>query len=226
LHFLKKISNSSSTDSELVLAYQQHHELDTLALLYQRYMELVYGVCLKYLPDEEAAKDAVMHIFEELIGKLKHHQVENFRGWLHVLAKNHCLMILRSPRYLKTSTLNEGLVQFDENVHLNGVMEKEEQLDQMSECLKGLVHEQQRCVELFYLQNKSYNEIVNITGFDWKSVRSYIQNGRRNLKICMENRENAEAIRNKPAPTQLTEAGAQERNKDQEAKDKTKEEKV
>jgi RNA polymerase sigma-70 factor (ECF subfamily) len=197
LHFLKKISNSSSTDAELVIAYQQHQQLDILALLYQRYMELVYGVCLKYLPDEEAAKDAVMNIFEELINKLKHHQVDNFRGWLHVVAKNHCLMILRSPKNLKTNSLSEGIVQFEENVHLNGVMEKEEQLDQMSECLQALPEEQQRCVELFYLQNKSYNEIVDITGYDWKSVRSYIQNGRRNLKICMENRDKAQETRHK-----------------------------
>jgi len=189
LQFLKKISTTTSTDAELVMAYQQKQELDTLSLLYQRYMELVYGVCLKYLPDEEAAKDAVMNIFEELINKLKHHQVDNFRGWLHVVAKNHCLMILRSPKNLKTSTLNEGIVQFEENVHLNGVMEKEEQLNQMTECLHTLPEEQQRCVELFYLQNKSYNEIVDMTGYDWKAVRSYIQNGRRNLKICMENRE-------------------------------------
>ena len=189
MQFLKKISTTTSTDAELVMAYQQKQELDILSLLYQRYMELVYGVCLKYLPDEEAAKDAVMNIFEELINKLKHHQVENFRGWLHVVAKNHCLMILRSPKNLKTSILNEDIVQFEENVHLNGVMEKEEQLDQMTECLQTLPEEQQRCVEFFYLQNKSYNEIVDITGYDWKSVRSYIQNGRRNLKLCMEKKE-------------------------------------
>ena len=186
MHFLKNISNSSSTDAELVLAYQQYQKLDVLALLYQRYMELVYGVCLKYLPDEEAAKDAVMNIFEELIQKLRNHEVDNFRGWLHVVAKNHCLMLLRSPKNLKTNSLNESIVQFEENLHLNGVMEKEEQLDKMTECMQSLPQEQQRCVELFYLQNKSYNEIVTITGFDWKAVRSYIQNGRRNLKICME----------------------------------------
>jgi RNA polymerase sigma factor (sigma-70 family) len=186
LHFLKNISSPSSTDAELVADYQQRHELEVLATLYQRYMELVYGVCLKYLPDEDAAKDAVMNIFEELITKLKNHQVENFKGWLHVLAKNHCLMQLRSVRNLKTTALNESVVQSEETLHLNGVMEKEFQLEQMTQCMQGLPAEQQRCVELFYLQNKSYNEIVTLTGFDWKSVRSYIQNGRRNLKLCME----------------------------------------
>ena len=191
MHFLKKISTPSSTDAELVAAYQQQQELEILATLYQRYMELVYGVCLKYLPDEESAKDAVMNIFEELIVKLKNHQVENFRGWLHVLAKNHCLMQLRSSKHMKTSSLNESIVQLEESMHLNGVMEKEFQLDQMTQCMKGLPKEQQQCIELFYLQNKSYNEIVSITGYDWKQVRSYIQNGRRNLKLCMEGLEKA-----------------------------------
>jgi RNA polymerase sigma factor (sigma-70 family) len=179
------------------MVYQQRHQLDILAMLYQRYMELVYGVCLKYLPDEEAAKDAVMNIFEELISKLKHHQVDNFRGWLHVVAKNHCLMLLRSPKNLKTSSLNEGIVQFEENLHLNGVMEKEAQLDQMTECMQSLPEDQHKCVELFYLQNKSYNEIVTITGYDWKAVRSHIQNGRRNLKLCMEKNEKTQGTRDK-----------------------------
>jgi RNA polymerase sigma-70 factor (ECF subfamily) len=190
LHFIKKISTSNSTDAELVAAYQKSSELDVLAMLYQRYMELVYGVCLKYLPDEESAKDAVMNIFEELINKLKNHQVDNFRGWLHVVAKNHCLMQLRSAKNVKITTLNESVVQLEENLHLNGVMDKESQLEQMTGCIQTLPGEQKQCIELFYLQNKSYNEIVDITGFDWNSVRSYIQNGRRNLKICMETIEN------------------------------------
>jgi len=189
LHFLKKISTSSATDAELVTLYQQDRDLNVLAILYGRYMELVYGVCLKYLADEESAKDAVMNIFEELIVKLKNHEVENFRGWLHVLSKNHCLMQLRSSKNTKTTSLNESIVQLEENLHQNGVMEKELQLEHMTLCIQGLPNEQQQCIELFYLQNKSYNEIVDITGFDWKSVRSYIQNGRRNLKICMDKQD-------------------------------------
>jgi len=192
LHFIKKISTSTSTDAELVAAYQKSSELDVLAMLYQGYMELVYGVCLKYLPDEDSAKDAVMNIFEELINKLKNHQVDNFRGWLHVVAKNHCLMQLRSAKNVKTTALNESVVQLEENLHLNGVMDKESQLEQMTGCIQTLPGEQKQCIELFYLQNKSYNEIVDITGFDWNSVRSYIQNGRRNLKICMDIREKAQ----------------------------------
>ena len=185
--FIKKISTHSDADASLVSEYQHSHKLEILAELYQRYMDLVYGVCLKYLPDEETSKDAVMNIFEELIIKLKTHKVDNFKGWLHVLTKNHCLMQLRSRKNLKMSGLNENVMQLEESVHLNGVMEKEAELEQMTACIQSLPTEQQQCVDLFYLKKKSYNEIAEITGYDWKSVRSYIQNGRRNLKICMEN---------------------------------------
>jgi RNA polymerase sigma-70 factor (ECF subfamily) len=197
LHFIKKISTPDSPDAELVIAYQHGHQLEVLATLYQRYMDLVYGVCLKYLADEDSAKDAVMNIFEELIMKLKAHQVENFRAWLHVVAKNHCLMQLRSAKNIKTSSLHESVVQFEENVHLNGVMEKESQLELMTACIRTLPNEQQQCIELFYLQNKSYNEIANITGYDWNAVRSYIQNGRRNLKNCMESADKVQDTRDK-----------------------------
>ncbi|MGB8192268.1 MAG: sigma-70 family RNA polymerase sigma factor [Chitinophagaceae bacterium] len=187
--FLKNISSTSFSDAELVAQYQQQRQVTVLAELYQRYMELVYGVCLKYLPDAESAKDAVMNIFEELVQKLHNHQVDNFKGWLYTLARNHCLMQLRSRKNIKITELSAVFVQTEENLHLNGVPEKEQHLQSMEVCLKTLPAEQKQCVELFYLQGKSYNEIVEATGFDWKQVRSFIQNGRRNLKICMERKE-------------------------------------
>ena len=110
--------------------------LKTLGELYQRYMELVFGVCLKYLKDEEKAKDAVMSIFEELISKLKKHDVENFKSWLYTLSKNFCLMQLRSAKYLPVKEFDTERMQLTEDVHLNGVFEKEEQLDQLQNCLE------------------------------------------------------------------------------------------
>jgi len=158
--------------------------------LYQRYMELIYGVCLKYLKEPELAQDAVMQIFEELVPKLHKHEVENFKSWLYTLAKNHCLMQLRTPKNLKTTEFNPEGMQFEEEVHLNGVEWKEEQFQRMEKCLQTLSAEQKICVEMFYLQNKCYNQIEEESGIEWNKVRSYIQNGRRNLKICME--KNAE----------------------------------
>lgn len=190
MSFIKNISNTSLTDKELVTFYQQDGNMEVLGLLYQRYMDLVYGVCLKYFKNEESSRDAVMNIFEELVTKLKKHEVENFKGWLHTVAKNYCLMQLRSPRNMKTAELKTDFMQSGEMLHLDDeVMEKEATFNRLQYCLETLNNEQKQSVELFYLQNKCYNEIADITGFDWEKVRSYIQNGRRNLKLCMDKKE-------------------------------------
>jgi len=186
LAFLRNISSTDQSDTELVSVYRQSGDLKVLGELYQRYMELVYGVCLKYLKEPELAQDAVMQIFEELVSKLKKHEVENFRGWLHQVAKNHCLMQLRTPKNLKTVAIPPLLMQNEEDVHLNGVMEKEENFQKLEKCIASLSHEQSTMIKLFYLEGKCYNEIVEITGLEWNHVRSLIQNGRRNLKLCME----------------------------------------
>ncbi|MBN8783938.1 MAG: sigma-70 family RNA polymerase sigma factor [Terrimonas ferruginea] len=189
--FLKNTSSHALSDGQLVQQYKETGDLAILGELYQRYMELVYGVCLKYFKEPETAKDAVMQIFEELVTKLRRHEVDNFRGWLHQVAKNHCLMQLRTPRNLKTVEYNAEVMQNEESVHLNGILEKEEHFKQLENCLGTLTSDQQEAIRLFYLEGKCYNEIVEQTGREWNQVRSFIQNGRRNLKICMEKSESA-----------------------------------
>lgn len=183
--FLKNISSGQS-DEALVQAYQQANDAAHVAELYQRYMDLVYGVCLKYLQVPEEAQDSTMMIYSELCDKLLKHEVTNFKSWLYTLAKNHCLMRLRSQKGKKMVLIDPALMQSDETVHLDGVFQKEAQLQQMEYCLEQLSIQQKTVIELFYLQGKCYNEIAQQTGLEWKEVRSYIQNGRRNLKICMD----------------------------------------
>lgn len=184
--FIKNISNGNGSDKELVEAYRRSGNLQVLANLYQRYMDLVYGVCLKYLSEPEPAKDAVMQVFEALIVKLRQHEVENFKAWLYSLAKNYCLMQLRSQQHKKTVSLNPDVMQSSEELHLDNAWQREAGFKQLEQCLQTLSTDQKQTVELFYLQQKCYNEIVALTGIEWNKVRSLIQNGRRNLKICME----------------------------------------
>jgi RNA polymerase sigma-70 factor (ECF subfamily) len=190
LTFLTTISSNGNgadpTDPELVAAYRHSKDLKVLAQLYQRYLDLLFGVCLKYLEDRELAKDAVMDIFEELTVKLARHEVGNFKGWLYTLAKNHCLMQLRSSGRIRVRPFDPELVQTAEELHLNDKMEKEARLDQLTDCIDTLSADQKTVVSLFYLENKCYKEIETITGYDWNKVRSLIQNGRRNLRICMQ----------------------------------------
>jgi RNA polymerase sigma factor (sigma-70 family) len=169
--------------------FKRTGDLKVLGQLYQKYMDLVYGVCLKYFKDSERSKDAVMQIFEELILKLKKHEVENFKSWLYQVAKNYCLMQLRTPKNLKTVELPASLMQNEENVHLNGVFEKEDSFQRLEYCLTTLSDDQRKAVHLFYIEGKCYNEITELMGQEWNHVRSCIQNGRRNLKICMEKAE-------------------------------------
>jgi RNA polymerase sigma factor (sigma-70 family) len=191
--FLKNIPTNALPDKELVNLFRTSRNMEVLAVLFQRYMDLLYGVCLKYLKQPEAAKDAVMQIFEELVAKLPKHEVDNFKSWLYTLAKNYCLMQLRTPKNLKTTEFKAESMQLEEEVHLNGIQLKEENFQKLERCLETLSIEQKKAVELFYLQNKCYKEISEATGIEWNKVRSFIQNGRRNLKICMErNMENAE----------------------------------
>ena len=187
--FIRDPREDDRTDAELVQHYRAKGDLQVLAGLYQRYMDLVYGVCLKYLEDPEAARDAVMQVFEELVTKLRTHEVERFKSWLYVVAKNHCLMQLRAKKGHRVVAFDAELMQSGEEWHPEGRPDKEGQLTSLEDCIGGLPEEQRESIRLFYLEQRSYNEITTMTGLDWNLVRSRIQNGRRNLKNCMERKQ-------------------------------------
>lgn len=159
---------------------------EALATLYLRYSDLLYGTCLKYLEDSEEAKDAVMNIYQELLRKLPGQEVSNFKSWVYVVAKNYCLMQLRKAKRNLTVNLDGANVQSGDFSHLDDVLNKEAEFKRLEQCMEALSDEQKKSIQLFYYQNKCYNEIAEETGLEWNKVRSLIQNGRRNLKICME----------------------------------------
>jgi RNA polymerase sigma factor (sigma-70 family) len=196
LAFITNISSKGSgtgepDDQTLIAAYRSSHDLKIVAELYQRYLDLLYGVCLKYLGDPETAKDAVMEIFEELAKKLLKHEVAHFKGWVYTLAKNHCLMKLRSAGRARVQSFDPENMQTADDLHLKDKLEQEEQFDQLAACIEALPPDQRTVIRLFYLENKCYKEIETVTGMEWNKVRSHIQNGRRNLKICMQHQEAA-----------------------------------
>ncbi len=182
--FVKNIQSGQS-DAELLQHYKSTGSMQALGMLYQRYMDLLYGVCLKYLKNNDDAKDAVINIFEELITKVKKYEIDHFKAWLYQLAKNHCLMKIRSSKSQPVKTAID-VVYLTENMHLETVMDKEENLNSMEKCIEQLPDAQKLVIQLFYLQQKCYKEIAHSTAADINTVRSFIQNGRRNLKNCME----------------------------------------
>ena len=175
----------NSSDEALVDLYRTSKSTEAFGQLYERYSHLVYGVCMKYLKDTDNAKDAAMQIFEKLISDLPRHDVQVFKAWLYRVAQNHCLMILRSNHHqtISVDIFSENSVEFVDELHLT--VEKELQLTKMEDAMKDLNKEQRQCVEMFYLEKKTYIEIMQETGFNFMQVKSFIQNGKRNLKQKM-----------------------------------------
>lgn len=189
MFFKKRQKSELPDDQELIQRFLQTRDNHWAGQLFDRYIHLVFGVCMKYLKNEELAKDQTMTIFEKLIVQLPKHDIQNFKSWLHVLTKNECLLYLRAQKSRPLEVSGEITVQVMESapfVHLNEEDELEMRIQSLESCIDALASEQQRCVRLFYLEKKNYQEIVALTGFELKKVKSYLQNGRRNLKICIE----------------------------------------
>jgi RNA polymerase sigma factor (sigma-70 family) len=189
LNFFQGKGKEPGPEADRLAAYRAYGDVAVLGELYEPYMDMVFGLCFKYLRDEAESKDAVMQIFEKLVTDLKQHEVSNFKSWLHSVARNHCLMQLRASRVIV------GNEPADERNHElpvdavtdDGAFTLEGRLDALHECLQKLANEQRISIELFYLQNKCYRDIAGETGFEMGKVKSYIQNGKRKLKICIEN---------------------------------------
>jgi len=181
------------TDQELLEKFHSDHNNEWLGILLQRYTLLLLGVSMKYLKNEEQAKDSVQQIFLKVIQELHKYKVEYFKSWLYMVAKNHCLMKLRERNGKSTVEVNDNITnKADEEADRQVLLQNDHTLDLLELSLKELNPEQQQCVTLFYLEKKSYQEVSDETGFTMLQVKSYIQNGKRNLKILIEKKQEEE----------------------------------
>jgi len=199
--FLKIRSNNSKrknmqlfSDEELIISYKNLRDTIYIGELFERYTHLVFGVCLKYLKDPEESKDAVMQIFENLQQKLIDFEISSFKSWIYTVSRNHCLMILRKNKTERKHQVEifersrEEIMETADFFHPIKSDDKEEQMTFLQKGIEKLKKEQRTCIELLYLQQKSYQEVSEITGYDIKKVKSYIQNGKRNLRLFLENK--------------------------------------
>jgi len=188
-------------DTKLINSYKKTRDKSLVGELFERHTHFVFCVCMKYLKDEDKSRDAVMQIFEKLFDDLLKHDVENFKAWLHTVTKNHCLLQIRSE---KTHKKYEAEIKKDhadvmesaDNLYLDIENDKEIKLKYLEEAINDLGEEQQKCIDLFYLHEKCYNEVAEITGYSMKQVKSYIQNGKRNLKNYILNKYERQADEN------------------------------
>lgn len=179
---------SRMSDEELLGRYRAEGRTEWLGVLYARYTQLVYGVALKYLRTRPDAEDAVMQIFEELIQKAARHDIRCFRTWLYSVTRNHCLGMLRTAGHMPPAELPATL---PDDAPVTELLCDEERRQQLSEalarCMERLPEPQRRSLRLFFFDNRSYADIAAATSWHLKSIKSYIQNGKRNLRLCLEN---------------------------------------
>jgi len=191
--FLKSLKKLS--DAELIAAYKKSENMEYVGELFQRKTHLIASLSYKFLKNDTAAEDATYEVFEIICRDLLKHEVSNFNSWIFSVTRNHCYKKLRKEISEREKLAEEknnapNLMEFEEGADLRDKEQLEEQLELMEEVLETLGEEQQVCVKMFYLEKKSYQDIVAETGFELKKVKSYIQNGKRNMKITMEKRMN------------------------------------
>ncbi|MDO9256650.1 MAG: sigma-70 family RNA polymerase sigma factor [Bacteroidales bacterium] len=195
LHFIRKDKKKellSFPDEQLVARYTQTHDIEIIGILYERYTHLLFTVCYKYLGNDADAEDTVMLVFEKLFELLKKSEINNFKSWIYTITKNECLMHLRhkksGERIIEDNLkkLDTEIMESVEHNHLLSVSEGEQRIRYLETAITGLSIEQKRCIELFYLNEKSYREVEQITGYTYNEVKSHIQNGKRNLKQLLE----------------------------------------
>lgn len=179
------------SDINLISLYKENENKEIIGELYKRYTQFVFLVSMKYLKNEDESKDSVMQIFESLFSDLLHHKIKNFKSWLYMVTRNHCLMKLRknqknliNQQELKKDS--ENFMENDMNSHLIDDNKEEKRIKTVQDAINQLNNEQKECVKLFYLESKSYTEISELTNYSLKKVKSYIQNGKRNLKNILE----------------------------------------
>lgn len=173
-------------DSELLQLYGESRESAYLVELYGRYTLLVYGVALKYLKNIPDAQDAVMQIWEELFEKVLKYEIQTFKSWLYTCVRNYCLMELRKNSANLFVELDEKFMEFCDDSNPYDRQETVENEKALRDCMKALPEKQRTCVRHFFVEELSYKEIEVISGFTLKMVKSFIQNGKRNLRLCIE----------------------------------------
>lgn len=176
----------SDSDEILLSKFKETRKAEYFQQLYERYIPLIYGLCLKYLQSPEQSQDAVIDIYENLSQKIHDYEIKVFKNWLYSVVKNHCFHILKENKKEIIVNFDSQLMESDSSFTLFDESRDEEKENALNECLEKLPEPQRIAVEKFFYEDKSYADIVDETGFHLKSVKSYIQNGKRNLKICIE----------------------------------------
>jgi len=181
-HKIQDLSNE-----ELFEKFVESNDMAFFGELYKRFIPKVYGLCLKYLGNSEASRDAVMEIYQLVSVKIRNYEIDNLNAWLYSVAKNYCLQVIRKEKRTIFVSIEDVVVENSSFFTHTDEARTLEEIAALEYCMNTLSEEQKTSVKLFYFEEKSYADIVEITGYALNKVKSYIQNGKRNLKTCILN---------------------------------------
>lgn len=185
--FFKRHRAEELSDDELLVKLKETGDSSHFEQLYERYIPMIYGLCLKYLQNPEKSQDAVMDIYENISPKIGNYEIAIFKNWLYSVVKNHCFHVLREDKKTVVVDFDSNLMESDSVLTLlSDETDNDEKEIALNKCIEQLPDPQKISVMKFFFEDKSYADIVDETGYHLKSVKSYIQNGKRNLKICIE----------------------------------------
>lgn len=182
-HLPSNSQHINLTDEELMLSYKGSRDNQWLGYLLQRYTTLLFGVALKYLKDKGQAEDAVQQVFFKVLTHMPQEDIQNFKGWLYILMRNHCFQLLRDKTYKAGTDMLQDVPATETDKE--DIQWQEYTLQQLNVAMEMLNEEQRNCIALFYLQKRSYEQIIAQTGYTFMQVKSYIQNGKRNLRTIL-----------------------------------------
>jgi len=182
------LNSNQHSDEELLQVYHSTGDNRWLGILLQRYTVLLLGVAMKYLKDKDHATDAVQQVFLKTLTSLPP-DVQNFKGWLYILMRNHCFQQLRDKKYMQ----GDEALRYSTANALPDVQElhrQEQEIDRMKDALGELDEGQRVCLTMFYLEKKTYQQIMEEKGYSFMQVKSYIQNGKRKLRVILDKNKN------------------------------------
>lgn len=185
------------SDANLLEYFYTDKDTEWMGILLERYTLLLLGVCMKYMKNEEEAKDCVQQIFLKVLTEASKYRIDFFKSWLYMVAKNHCLMRLRDKGNIAVQEIDEKITPPQQDVLKDELLQNEKTFALLEDAIDELSDEQRRCVILFYLQKNSYQQVCDKTGFSMQQVKSYIQNGKRNLKLLLEKKLKQQKVGNK-----------------------------
>ena len=175
-------------ESSLLLKYLKTNDLSYLLELYRPYMHLVYGLAFKYVKDPKQSQEIVYCIFKKLIKDIKRQEVRVFGNWLYNLSLDFC-----------KQWRDRGRTESDQIVALGGSTQTpvefyddkdddsfEEEISSMEDEVMRIKSQQEKCSQLFFKEQRCFQEIADITGWEVSEIKYHVKNAKRKTNIYQD----------------------------------------